>query len=123
VLLIVADDLNCEVGMYGSIVQTPHLDALAARGIRFDRAYCQYPSCAHSRASFLTGRRPNSTGVLLNPGGPNPYTAHFRTLIPETVTLPQLLRQHGWFAARVGKLYHYGVPMDIGTFEPDDFAS
>ena len=124
VLLIVADDLNCDLGAYGAATaRTPNLDRLAARGIRFDRAYCQYPSCAPSRASFLTGRRPNATGVLLNPSGPNPYTAHFRTHIPDTLTLPQLFRQHGWFSARVGKLYHYGVPTDIGTSSLDDFAS
>jgi choline-sulfatase len=124
VLLLVADDLNCDLGCYGAKeMHTPNLDRLAARGVRFERAYCQYPSCAPSRASFLTGRRPNSTGVLLNPGGPNPYTAHFRTLIPDTVTLPQLFKHNGWYSARVGKLYHYGVPMDIGTSSLDDFAS
>jgi arylsulfatase A-like enzyme len=124
VLLLIADDLNCELGVYGAPgMQTPNIDRLAARGVRFERAYCQYPSCAPSRASFLTGRRPNITGVLLNPGGPNPYTAHFRTHIPDTITLPQLFKDNGWFSARVGKLFHYGVPMDIGTSSLDDFAS
>lgn len=124
VLLLIADDLNCDLGCYGTPgMHTPHIDRLARRGVKFERAYCQYPSCAPSRASFLTGRRPNATGVLLNPGGPNPYTEHFRTRIPDTVTLPQLFKQQGWFAARVGKLYHYGVPMDIGTSSLDDFAS
>lgn len=124
VLFLIADDLNCDLGVYGAPgLKTPNIDRLAARGVRFDRAYCQYPSCAPSRASMLTGRRPNVTGVLLNPGGPNPYTAHFRTVIPETVTLPQLFKQQGWFSARVGKLFHYGVPMDIGTSSLDDFAS
>jgi iduronate 2-sulfatase len=124
VLFLIADDLNCDLACYGAPgMQTPHIDRLAARGVRFERAYCQYPSCAPSRASFLTGRRPNVTGVLLNPGGPNPYTEHFRTHIPETVTLPQLFRTSGWFGARVGKLYHYGVPMDIGTSSLDDYKS
>jgi iduronate 2-sulfatase len=124
VLFLIADDLNCDLGCYGVAgMRTPHIDRLAQRGVKFERAYCQYPSCAPSRTSFLTGRRPNATGVLLNPGGLNPYTEHFRTRIPDTVTLPQLFKQQGWFAARVGKLYHYGVPTDIGTSSLDDFAS
>lgn len=124
VLFLIADDLNCDLGCYGAPgMSTPHLDALACRGVRFERAYCQVPSCGPSRSSFLTGRRPNATGVLLNPGGPNAYQWHFRSYIPDTLTLPQLFRQHGWYSARVGKLYHYGVPMDIGTSSLDDFPS
>ena len=124
VLFLIADDLNCQLGCYGAKeMQTPNIDRLAARGVRFERAYCQVPSCCPSRASFLTGRRPNSTGVYLNPAGGDPYPFHFRTHLPDTVTLPQLFKNNGWFSARVGKLYHYGVPMDIGTSSLDDFAS
>ena len=124
VFFLIADDLNCDLACYGAPgLQTPNIDRLAARGVRFERAYCQYPSCAPSRASFLTGRRPNVTGVLQNPGGPNPYTEHFRTRIPETITLPQLFKTSGCFTARVGKLCHYGVPMNIGTSHWDDFRS
>ncbi len=124
VLFLIADDLNCQLGSYGAKqMHTPHVDRLAARGVRFERAYSQVPSCCPSRTSFLTGRRPHATGVLLNPGGPNAYQWHFRTFIPDTVTLPQLFKQNGWFTARVGKLYHYGVPMDIGTSSLDDFPS
>jgi arylsulfatase A-like enzyme len=124
VLFMVADDLNADLGAYGAPVKTPHLDRLAARGVRFDRAYTQYPLCNPSRASFLTGRRPDVTGVVANPApNANPLSPHFRERIPTTITMPQLFRQNGWFAARIGKLYHYGVPLDIGTSSLDDYRS
>ena len=124
VLFLVADDLNCDLACYGAAgLQTPNIDRLAARGVLFERAYCQFPLCSPSRSSFLTGRRPNVTGIHTNPNVRTPVSPHFREKLPDTVTLPQLFRRNGWFAARVGKLYHYGVPEDLGTSSLDDYYS
>jgi choline-sulfatase len=104
VLLIVSDDLAATLGCYGfPAARTPNLDALAARGVRFDRAYCQFPHCNPSRSSFLTGLRPNTTRVTDN------NDVLYKNL-PGVVTIPRQFREHGYATARCGKLFHLGVP-------------
>ncbi len=117
VLFLISDDLNNAVGCYGHpLVETPNIDRLAARGVRFERAYCQFPLCGPSRNSMLTGLYPNSSGILRN-------ARIFRQTIPSHHSLPQAFRRVGYFAARIGKLYHYNVPKSVGTNGHDDPGS
>ena len=104
VLLIAVDDLNNRIGCYGDpVVKTPNLDRLARRGVRFDRAYCNYPLCNPTRTSLLSGRRPETTQVFDNNTPP-------RTHLGDIQFMPEYYKAHGYFTARVGKIAH-------GTYE------
>ena len=100
VLFISADDLRVDLGCYGSPeALTPNLDALARRGVLFERAYCQQAVCNPSRASILTGRRPDTLRVW-------DLRRHFRETFPQLVTLPQHFKAHGYTTVGLGKLFH-----------------
>ena len=103
VLFIVADDLRANLG--DAAAHTPNLKRLMQRGVTFQRAYAQYPVCNPSRVSFLTGLRPETTGILGN-------NTFFRDKLPDIVTLPQLFKQSGYFTASLGKIFHRGLTME-----------
>lgn len=99
VLFIMADDLRPELASYGSPALTPNLSRLAARGLQFERAYCQQAVCNPSRSSMLTGRRPDTLQLWSN-------GLHFREKNPEVSTLPLWFKEHGYVTRCVGKIFH-----------------
>src|SRR5688572_27787833 len=100
VLFIAVDDLRPQLGCYGDpLAKTPNLDALAARGLLFNRAYCQQAVCSPSRTSLLTGRRPDTTRIYN-------LEDHFRDTIPDVVTLPKHFKNNGYHTQSFGKIYH-----------------
>jgi len=117
VLLIIADDLNCDLGAYGNlVVKTPNIDRLAERGFLFENAHNQYPLCGPSRASFMTGMYTNQTKITKN-------NMNLRNSVPDVITIGQRFRQHGYQSVRIGKMFHYDNPSAIGTSGNDDIYS
>lgn len=110
VLFICVDDLRPDLRSYGDkIAITPHIDKLATRGMQFERAYCQRSLCAPSRASLMTGLRPDTLPIISE-------DVHFRTILPDVVTLPQFFKQQGYHTQAFGKVYHAYPP------QPDDIS-
>jgi len=102
VLMILVDDLKPTLGCFGDpIAQSPNLDRLAARGVRFERAYCNQAVCAPSRNNLMLGARSTSTGLYS-------LGVNFRHAVPHAITLPQYFKQHGYHSAGIGKVFHIG---------------
>ncbi|WP_186292720.1 sulfatase-like hydrolase/transferase [Mucilaginibacter corticis] len=129
VLFIVVDDLRPALGCYGDPnAFSPFIDDLARHATLFRSAYCQQAVCAPSRASFMTGKKPDHTKVWN-------LETHFRTALPNVVTLPQYFKNHGYYARQIGKIYHdplaaqdppswsapglYGVTTNLGKYVLD----
>ena len=115
VVFVVFDDLNNRLGCYGDpVAKSPNLDRLAARGTVFTRNFCQQPICGPSRASFMSGRRPDSLRIWS-------MTKHLYDLHPDAVTIPQWFMQHGYTAMSIGKvLGGYGKEADFKTLTVPD---
>ena len=102
VLLILVDDLKPTLGCYGdATAKTPNIDRLAARGMRFDLAYCNQAVCAPSRFTLMLGSHSTSTGLY-------GLVSHLRKLVPDAVTMPQFFAKHGWRTESLGKVFHIG---------------
>lgn len=114
VLFIAIDDLRPELGAYGvARAKTPHMDALAAGGLLFERAYTQQAVCAPSRISLMTGLRPDSTGI---------YDLKTRVAdkLPDWRTMPQAFRGAGYETVSVGKIYHHHYAKNFD--DPDGWS-
>jgi choline-sulfatase len=120
VLFIISDDLTTTaLSSYGNnVCQTPHIDKLASEGVRYTKAYCQYPVCGPSRASFMSGYYPHATTTF-------GYISGRKNIGDERKTWSQLFKVNGYFTARVSKIFHMGIPIDIerGSDGKDDPAS
>lgn len=110
VLFIAIDDLRTEVGVYGALrALTPNIDKLAREGVKFDRAYAQYPLCNPSRVSLLTGRYPRTSELYGN-------RDWFNAWYPDWVSLPKHFKQHGYTTIRSGKIFHGDVIDDAAAW-------
>ena len=112
VLFIAIDDLNDWVGCLGGHpqVKTPHIDALAGRGVLFTQAHCAAPVCGPSRAAIMSGRPTVTTGVYSN-------NANYPRRLPHVESMPQYVRRHGYYTMGAGKLFHGDKNYPKGSFD------
>jgi arylsulfatase A-like enzyme len=128
ILFVISDDLNNRIGPYVEPslgILTPNLDRLAGEGVVFTRAYSQYPVCAPSRASFMSGLYPESNGVVGNDFDTGNHRIQTPALV-EHPTIAGFLRERGYYTARVSKVFHMGVPGgiergEVGSDDPDSW--
>ncbi len=112
VLFIAIDDMRPELGCYGNkIVKSPNIDRIAARGVVFNKAYCQQAVCSPSRTAIMTGLRPDRTKVW-------DLVTHFRDAQPDCITLPQHFKANGYYCAAINKIYHKGFEDGRSWSEP-----
>jgi len=117
VLFIAVDDLRPELACYGhSQILSPHMDKLASRGLLFERAYCQQAVCAPSRASLLTGTRPDTTRIY-------DLQTPLRKAMPKVLSMPQHFKGHGYETVSLGKIYHHhnddnGIGWSVPAWHP-----
>lgn len=113
ILFVSIDDLGPNLGAYDNTdIVSPNLDKLAENGMTFRNTYCQAAVCAPSRASLMTGLRPDSTRVWH-------LGDKFRKIHPGIVTMPQHFHKYGYHTTCIGKLFHNYMPDSISWDEPD----
>ena len=111
ILFIAVDDLRTELGCYGvDQIKTPNIDRLAKQGVVFNHAYCQQAVSSPTRTSLLTGLRPDATKVY-------DLVTHFRSTVPDVVTLPQHFKNQGYYTRSFGKIYHAGLDDSLSWSE------
>jgi arylsulfatase A-like enzyme len=114
ILFITMEDFSPHLGCYGeSYIQSPNIDELANQGILFNRAYCGHPVSAASRASFLTGLRPQTTGVDY------PYSYYFvEEVLSKYNTIQEFFHGRGYYTRNFGKVHHHGMDIDTLSAPP-----
>lgn len=116
VLFIAIDDLVPRLGVYGDeVAKSPHIDRLASKGTTFLNAQCQYPVCGPSRASIMSGLRPESAGVL-------DLKTKWREANPDIVSIPQYLKEYGYFTTGTGKIYDYRCVDDPEIMDKESWS-
>jgi len=112
ILFIAVDDLRPELGCYGNTyIKSPCIDRLAKDGVTFTKAYCQSAVCNPSRASLMTGLRPDTIKVW-------DLKTNFRDAVPDAITVAQYFKQNGYHSVGIGKIFHNTIPDPMSWSEP-----